>query len=587
MCPTTCFVRKGAYTLNNERYLIKREEVDGFLTLYEILLHAKNKYPNKIAYRQLESRTEEKTVTFGAFADDVDALRVALAAEGLCGKHLAVCGEGSIEWLTVYLAVTAGVGVCIPIDRELSPETMAKQLDFADTDFVFCSARSIKKMQKALALCEKRKTVAIMRSDDTSRLDNGCERVTTLTELINKGKSLSAGGKSGQRLKIDPDKTSVIIYTSGTTGANKGVELSNRNVMGTLRGCARLLHFPETSISVLPVNHSYELHAHLMSCLYCGTTVSFNDDLKHILKNLERFSPEMSCMVPMMLDLIVRKLKKGIADAGKEKKFEKAVRFSNALRKLGLDFRQRLFAELTKPLGGKLKMIISGGAALSQDTANFLENVGITVYNGYGITECSPVVAVNPGARVKKNSVGLLLPTMRVRINKPDELGNGELQLFGDNVMKGYYKAPEDTERVFTADGWFCTGDIGHVDSDNFVYISGRLKNLIILPNGKNIYPEEIEDALMKRIPYISECVVYADEGNTGIYAIVFLDRSFAEENGLDTPEKQKSFMKKDVDLFNGSVPSFKRIADYDITDREFEKSSSHKIQRFKIAAVR
>ena len=574
--------------MNNEKFLIKPEEVENFRTLYEILLHAKSNYPNRTAYRQLENRKEESEITFEDFAYNVDALRAALVCLEYGKKHFAVCGEGSIEWLTVYLAVTAGVGVCVPIDKELSPETMEKQLDFSDSELVFCSAKSVKKLQKALPLCEKIKTVVVMRSDDVSPFKGICENALTLTALIEDGKKrLCMRGGSLVLPEIDPDATSVIIYTSGTTGANKGVALTNRNVMGTLRGCARLLHYPKTSISVLPVNHSYELHAHLMSCMYCGTTVCFNDDLKHILKNLERFAPEMSCMVPMMLDLIVRKLKKGIADSGKEKQFKKAVKLSNALRKIGIDKRQKLFAEILKPLGGNLKMIISGGAALSQDTADFLENIGITVYNGYGITECSPVVAVNPGAKVKKNSVGLLLPTMKVRIFEPDEFGNGEIQLSGDNVMKGYYKDSADTEKVFTADGWFRTGDIGHVDKDNFLYISGRLKNLIILPNGKNIYPEEIEETLMNHIPYIKECVVYADKDNTGIYAVVFIDRMFAMENGLDTPEKEKDFMKNDFNAFNSAVPSFKRIADFDITDKEFEKSSSHKIQRFKISAVR
>lgn len=573
--------------MKKEKFLIKPEDVEKFQTLYEILRYAKEHYPTEIAYRQIENRHEESEITFERFAKNVDSLRAALIALGLKGKHFAVCGEASIEWLTVYLAVTAGVGVCVPIDKELPPETMAKQLEFADVDFAFCSAKSAKKFQKALLLCAKIKTVAVMRSDDTALFDFGGE-VITLSALIADGNDrLNSSGGSLILPQIDPGKTSVIIYTSGTTGANKGVALSNRNVMGTLRGCARLLRYPETSISVLPVNHSYELHAHLMSCLYCGTTVCFNDDLKRILKNLEHFAPEMSCMVPMMLDLIVRKLKKSISDSGKEKQFEKAVKLSNILRKFGIDRRRKFFSEILDPLGGNLKMIICGGAALSQDTVDFLDNIGITVYNGYGITECSPVVAVNPSAEVRKNSVGLLLPTMKVRISEPDESGNGEIQLFGDNVMKGYYKAPSDTKKIFTADGWFRTGDIGHVDKDNFLYINGRLKNLIILPNGKNICPEEVEEALIKHIPYIKECVVYADEKNTGIYAIVFLDPTFVRENGLDTPEKEKDFMKNDFNAFNTTVPSFKRITDFDITDSEFEKSSSHKIQRFKISAVR
>lgn len=567
--------------------LIKPEEVESFTTLYEIMSHARDRYPTRTAYRQIEGKNNESQITFGRFASDVDALRAALLAHGLKGKHIALCGETSIEWITAYMAITAGVGICVPIDRELTPETMTKQLDYADADFIIASAKALRKLQKALPEVGGVNTCAVMRKDDVAEIP-GCEEVISFTSLIEEGRALlESKGRGALPVEIDPDETCVIIYTSGTTGANKGVMLSNRNIMGTLRGCARLLHYPETSISVLPINHSYELHAHLMSCMYCGTAVCLNDDLKHILKNLEHFAPEMSCMVPMMLDLIVRKLKKGIADSGKQEDFDRAVALSAKLRKIGIDRRRQFFKDVIAPLGGNLRMIICGGAALSQETVDFLDAVGITVYNGYGITECAPVAAVNPSKKVKRNSVGLLLPTMKVRIADPDENGNGEIQLFGDNVMKGYYKAPDDTKQVFTPDGWFRTGDIGHVDKRNFLFLSGRLKNLIILPNGKNVYPEEVEDALMKHIPAIKECVVMENDDKTGIMAIIYLDRDFVREQGFDSTEAQHSFMQKEIDSFNSAVPTFKRLMEFEMTDREFEKSTTQKIQRFKIAAAR
>ena len=573
--------------MNEKKLFIKPEAVEHFRTLYQIMTHASDKYPANIAYRQPEGKDGEQTVTFAGFANMVEALRASLLHRGWAGKHIALFGEASIEWIAVYVAVVSGVGVCVPIDKELPPETIVKQLNFSDAELVFCSARGLRKMQKALPECPAVNDAVIMRKDELLPIA-GAERVCTLKTLIDEGRALLAQKGSGALPeRIDPDALAVIIFTSGTTGANKGVMLSNRNIMGTLRGCARLLHFPSTSISVLPVNHSYELHAHLMSCMYCGTSVSLNDDLKHLLKNLERFAPEMSCMVPVMLDLLVRRMKKQIEEQGLEKTFRRTVKLSNALLKAHVDVRRRLFKKLLAPLGGNLRMIICGGAALNQETIDFMKNIGIQVYNGYGITECSPVAAVNPSAKARRFSVGHVLPTMDVRIADPDENGNGEIQMRGDNVMLGYYKMPEDTAKVFTKDGWFRTGDIGRIDKDNFLYISGRLKNLIILPNGKNICPEEIEEALMKQIPYIKECVVFADEENTGLYAVCYLDPDFREANGLASAEEAKAYMQEDFNAYNAAMPGFKRLNDYIITDAEFEKSTTHKIQRFKIDAIK
>lgn len=572
--------------MNSDRFYLKKEAVDSFRVLYQILSFAKDNYPDKTAFRQPEGKADEASVTFSEFFNNTEALRAALYSGGFKDKHIALLGETSFEWISAYLAITGGAGVAVPIDKELPPETMAKQLEFAECDTMICSLRSLRKLKKVLPLYDGIKTVIVMKCENREKTD-GIENARLYDDLVEEGKRLlKEDAEKHLPSEIDADKTCVIIFTSGTTGANKGVCLSNRNIMGTLRGCARLLHYPEVSFSVLPVNHSYELHAHIMSSMYCGTTVCINDDLKNLVKNIERFRPEMSCMVPVMLELLVKKLKKQIAESGKEKAFYKMVKISGFLRKFGIDIRRRAFGEILSALGGRLRMIICGGAPLSQETVDFLRNIGIDVYNGYGITECSPVVAVNPLCEIRKNSVGHILPTMEVRIDSPDENGNGEIQLFGDNVMKGYYKADEDTSKVFTEDGWFRTGDIGYTDSDNFLYISGRLKNLIILPNGKNVFPEEIEEALMKKLPCIKECVVYADEENTGIYALIYPDSDICAGSGAETAGEIKEYIRPQLDAFNSEMPAYKRITDFFITDKEFEKSTTHKIQRFKIAAV-
>ncbi len=584
--------------MNPRKIFLESEAVEDMTAMYQILRYARHTYPDNIAYRQLEGKDKESSVTFFELYRNVNALRAALLERGLTGKHIAVYGESSIAWITVYLAITTGIDVCVPIDRELPVETVVTQINFSDAEIVFTSGKSLGKLRKALAECPKVRRIVIMRengelapgkitSENPLPESIGGKDVLYMKDLIARGLELErVNGWKDVLPVIDPDTTCLIIFTSGTTGANKGVMLSNRNIMGTLRGCARLLHFPGTSISVLPINHSYELHAHLMSCIYCGTTVVINDDLKHLLKNLELYGPEMSCMVPMMLDLIARKIRNEIVRNGQEKRFDRAVRVSNALRKCRIDLRKKFFKKLREPLGGNLDMIICGGAPLSQDTVDFFDNIGVRVYNGYGITECAPVVAVNPLKRPRKLSVGHVLPTTDVRVADPDENGNGEIQFRGDMVMQGYYKDEESTKAVFTDDGWFRTGDVGYIDTDGYLYLCGRLKNLIILPNGKNVYPEEVEEALHERIPYIKECVVFADKDNTGIYAIFYLDRDFVREHGLDTLDRQKEFMKDDVRRFNSEMPGFKRLTDYEMTDREFEKSTTKKIQRFKITAA-
>ncbi len=552
-------------------------------TLYEILYYSNQNHKDKIAYIQLETKTEKSEISFADFYTNVEALRASFSSMLLQEHHVAIWGESSWQWVCSYLAIVSGIGVAVPVDRELPPETIITQLNFADVDTLICSAKVLKKVLKVLPECPNISRIILMRSEDTSSLPENIE-VMTLSELIREGNNLiESGAFVPSSVEIDPDKMALIIFTSGTTGANKGVMLSNRNVLGTLRGCARLLRYPEKSISVLPIHHSFELHAHLMSSLYCGTTVFFNDDLKHLLKNLNTAEPEMSCMVPMMLDLIERRIKMSIQDRGQESRFERSVKISNALRKVGIDMRSKLFSKVLEPFGGELKMIICGGAALSQDTIDFFDSIGVRIYNGYGITECSPVAAVNPNLKPRRNSVGHILPTVDARVADPDEYGNGELQLRGDNVMLGYYKAPEDTKAVFTDDGWFRTGDLGHMDKNRYVYISGRLKNLIILSNGKNIYPEEIEEHLQHRIPYIRECVVYAGENGNGLYAMCYLDPDFCRTNALDTAEKKLEYIQQDIQSFNHDMPGYKKIMEVRIRETEFEKNTSKKIQRFKI----
>ena len=565
-----------------KKNFFKINELADFTVIRDYVRRAKKIYGRQTAYRQYESPIMEASISFAGLNDNVDALGTALFARGMQGRHCALLGETSIEWMESLLALTGGNCVVVPLDRELNAETMAYQINFSDCEYIFCSGKCMKKLLTVLPLCPNIKGVIVMRHT-MSRVELP-EDCLLLEDLIDEGyKLILRGDESYRNYEIDPDALAIIVFTSGTTGANKGVMLSHKNIVSCNQGCRYLVTLKSPSMSVLPVNHTYELVAHLISCIYEGVTVCINDDLKHVLPNLEHFAPRMSCMVPAMVELMARKIRKEIEVGGLKNYFEFGVKMSNFLRMFGIDKRKKFFKSILSAFGGKLEMIICGGAPLSAETEKFFDTIGITIYNGYGITECAPVVAVN-GIKIKrKGSVGQVLPTCTVRIDNPNDEGNGEILVKGDSVMKGYYKNPEDTAKVLTEDGWFHTGDIGYLDKDNFLFINGRIKNLIILTNGKNVSPEEVEDHLQHKIPYIEECVVMENNDGTGICAMCYLSPDYCKENNLTTKDEKLAHLLKDIQIYNRGAESFKRIADTYIVDTPFEKTTTHKIKRFLI----
>ena len=511
-------------------------DISRMLTIKELCDYTAAKYSDNAAFVQFEGKNNAREITFKELANRVECLRAGMITKGISGSHIAVIGETSIDWITLYLATVSGCGVLVPIDKELDTATVAKQINAADVDYIFCADSCRAKINGILPECGAVKEVFGLLYDDMPK-----------------------AAARPDAIQIDPDETCLILFTSGTTGANKGVMLTNRNVMSMLRGGDRLFQYPKSSLSVLPIHHGYELHSHILFCLYCGTTVYINDDMKYLFKNLVRSGAEMSCMVPMMLEFMVGRIKK-------------------ALQSNRTDTKE----EMKHAVFGNLKMIVCGGAPLKQETVDFLYDMGIKVHNGYGMTECSPTLTFNPFCETKHNSVGCVLPTVRMRVADKNTDGYGELQVSGDSVMKGYYKDPDATAEVFTADGWFRTGDIGYIDEDNYVYIKGRKKNLIILSNSENVVPEEIEQQLYSAMPYIKECVVYAADDAPGLTVAVYLDSEFCKNNGLETTALKRRFVQNDLNAFNARVTGYKRIYDIVVRDSGFDKNAVQKIQRFK-----
>ena len=543
----------------------------------ELVQRAAKKYNGVVAYKQYDENGDIVVYTFRQLLEDMNALGTVLTNRGYSGKHFAVIGESSYEWILSYLAVVNGVGVIVPIDKELPNDDIAKLINKADVDGIFFSKTFEGDMEDILSKCPRVKTTIILNPSE------GDTKYLSQASLIDEGKALVRNGnKEYINAGIDPEVMSVIIFTSGTTGANKGVMLSHKNIMTSLHSAFTMHRFEGTSISVLPIHHTYEFNLNVLGCIYAGVTLCINDSLKHVMPNLQTYKPTFSLMVPLIVENIYKNIWREAEKSGLAAHMKQGIWFSNILRKFGIDRRRYYFKPVLDKFGGEINMIVSGAAPLRPEVVKGLDDLGISVYNGYGITECSPLVAFNCELLNVPGSVGRPIPDVQVRIAEPDEKGIGEIQVLGDNVMIGFYKDEEATKATFTDDGWFKTGDLGKFGKKGVLEIMGRQKNLIILANGKNVHPEELEDYLMDHIPYIKEVVVYAPEkasaGTGYISATAYLEPDFLAEHG---EEQAKKMLEEDVRKCNRQLASYKHINKVHLRMTEFEKTTTKKIKRF------
>lgn len=536
--------------------------------LRELIDYAAGRYGDKVAIREFNSQREIVDHTYNQLQSDVKALAAKLVADGWKGKHFALVGESSYNYVVCYLAIANWVGVIVPLDRELASEELVKQIGICDAAAIFFADSMARKMNEILPQCPNISLAVNMGLD--------------LDALIAAGKKLL---ESGEKIDFDPEidvsKNCTIIFTSGTTGANKGVMLCHRNIVTVIHSGLSMFDTADTYFSLLPINHTVELNLFVLGNICGGTTICFNDGIKHIKENLKIFKPEMCMMVPMLVDHLYQNIWKEAEKTGQAGRLKLGILASNTLRVIGIDRRAKLFAPILDSLGGRMRKIFCGGAPLAPSLVKGFDNFGISIYNGYGITECSPFVSSNSQLSQVPGSVGAVAPDCQVRIADIRDDGTGEIQVKGDNVMLGYYKDEAATRKTFTDDGWFKTGDIGRLDKQNNVYITGRAKNLIIRANGKNVHPEELEECLMNQIPYLREVVVFAPKNEQGndrtISAKAFLDPDFILSMGID---KAREMFKADVERVNRHLANFKRITQIIIRDTEFDKTTTKKIKR-------
>lgn len=519
-----------------------------------------------------------RNITYKQFKSDVDAFGTALLDLGLQGKKIGVISENRYEWAVTYLAVVNGVGIIVPIDKELQEEEFEYIVRESEADCIVYSG-------KYEELFKKNKTIG---SQIDFFINMDTENQLSFQVLLKRGyQLLSDGNRDYLDMKIDREKMSILLFTSGTTGLAKGVMLSHKNIVTNLMAMVKNVHIvPEdVFLSVLPIHHTYECTCGFLLVLYRGASTAFCEGLKYITKNLEEANPTVFLAVPLIFENIYKKIWSQARKSGSSKKLEKVIEINNITKKVGLDISKKLLKKVRLVFGGKMRLLISGGAAIDPEVLKGLKAFGFNALQGYGLTECSPIVAANPDWKPKDNSAGLALPGVEVRINDPNEEGVGEIVTRSDSVMLGYYKNKEATDAVLK-DGWFYTGDLGYLDKEGYVYITGRKKNVIITKNGKNIFPEELEFYLSRSL-FVEESLVWGkdseESGETLVYAQIKPNQEEVKTAlGEDYSEDQiKELLQAEVDKINKNLPFYKKIRRISIRKEEFAKTTTKKIKRY------
>lgn len=547
-----------------------RELVNRYSTLYSEQI--------AFEYKETPNSKEHIKITYAQFADDIKSLGTALLNMGLSEKKVAIIGPNRYEWCTSYLAITTSNMIVVPLDSALpdneiedliirsKAEAVIFDKKYAD---VFSKLANEKKSNLSLYIC----------------MDN-LENFTTYSSLIQKGHSLLINGDNKyDSIEIDNKKMSIMLFTSGTTSISKAVALSQSNICEDIYALAQMtdIRKDDTFLSFLPLHHTFESTCTFLYGTFSGITVAFCDGIKYVQKNLAEFKVTGFVCVPLMLEIMYKKIKKGIEEKGKTKLVQKMTKVCNGLLKFKIDIRRKVFKEILDNLGGKLRMLIAGGAAMSKDAIQGFLDLGINLLQGYGLTETSPVVAGENDKFKRCGSVGFPLPGIDVKIDNPNSEGVGEIAVKAPTVMLEYVDNPEATAEVLK-DGWFYTGDLGYFDKDGFLFITGRKKDVIVLKNGKNIFPEEIE-ILIQHLPYVSESMVFGrpePDGDYKICAKIVYNKDVINEMypNISEEELHKQVWEDIKEKVNHKMPAYKYIREIILTDEPLIKTTTQKVKR-------
>ncbi|MBR6567908.1 MAG: AMP-binding protein [Clostridia bacterium] len=539
--------------------------------LRELLTESEKKFTDRPAFIIKNSEGREAEISYGRLKREAEALGTALIYElGLKGKKTGIIGENSYEWCLSYLAVTGGVGVAVPIDKELPVEEIGNIISFAGIEAVICDGKSAGKLLSA-RYTEERELKLICTQSIKGTL--------SFYELLRKGeKHISEGKRDYFSAETDGDKMAVLLFTSGTTGMAKGVMLSHKNLISDLVSVSERIKITEAdrTLSVLPLHHTYEAISFLM-IIYSGGSIAFAESLRTLKEDFAFYRPTAFVTVPLLLEKLHRRIMLSIEEKGKRKKVQFFSVVSSAVSE---DKRKKIFSDVHAFFGGRLNKIVVGAAALQKEVAEDFIMFGIPVIIGYGLTECSPIVICNSSENLATDSIGRSLQGVEVRIENPDEKGIGEICVKGPMVMLGYYKNKVATDEVLK-DGFLHTGDLGYRDKVGNYHITGRKKNVIVTKNGKNIYPEEIEYYLLRN-PVIADVMVYAEDDSI-ISAQIIPDTAEIERKLKKTAPTEQEIHKAVIEAVrstNRKLPSYKSIKKVTLRNKDFIRTSTKKIKR-------
>ena len=533
------------------------------------IYNGKNAYSYRIKPRDKEIITK----TYSVLRDDVRALTTEFLARGIHGKNVALVGKLSYHWILVYYATLCAGGVLVPLDKEWLEKDLADTGARAEVSFVFCDGDAI---AKGRAISEAAGAA------DPIALEYG---EGTVEELVELGRvKFNTDSTPYYNTEIDIKKLALLVFTSGTTGKGKGVMLSQQNILTDIASPLQYIDFTFKTVGVLPPHHTFGSTVSILGHNCIGCEVYISSGIRYVQNELKEQTPGHIVLVPLYLETFYRKIMANIKEQGKEKLIARMIKLSNFLRKIGIDLRRKLFKAVLAAFGGQVRMVVCGGAPINQEILSFFNGVGIEVLNGYGITECAPIIACNHSHDVIPGSVGPASDVNEVLIHDPNEDGEGEIWAKGTNVMLGYYKDEEATKEAITEDGYFRTGDYGKLGPKGEIYITGRKKNLIILSNGKNVYPEEIEAEFIA-VPGVIDIIVYEGQSKRGmeynaIVAEIYPDQDYITKNGITDIE---AHLKKYVDEYNLTAVPYKKIGVLKVRTEEFPKNTLRKIMRFKL----
>ena len=557
-------------------------KIDKFTDLKDMIKNTEEKFSDRPAYLfKTDKEGVFKEIKYKEFINEINFLGTRLINIGLKNKRIAVISENRYEWEVSYLAVAAGTGVIVPLDKALPNNEIESLISRSEVEAVIYSESYNEIMDKLRK--ENSTNLKYYISMDKEENDGN---LYSFKKLVEDGKKLvEKGNKEFIDAKINNQDMGIMLFTSGTTAVSKAVMLSHKNIVSNLMDIASVIKIDENDrfLSFLPLHHTFECTVGFLYPVSKGAAIAFCDGIRHIAENVKEYQITAMISVPILFETMYKRVIKAIEKKGKLEQVKKGIKISNFLLKFKIDMRKKIFKDIHESFGGKVNIFVAGGAALDPETEKGFNELGIKMYQGYGLTETSPVIAAEDDKYRKLGSIGKAFPSLDVKILDKDDDGVGELIVKGPSVMLGYYNNEEATKETIEPDGWLHTGDLAKIDDEGYIFISGRKKYVIVLKNGKNIYPEELE-ILLNKIEGVKESFVYGkpqDDGDYKICCKLVYDEEIMKTNyNLEDEEKIKEHLWQEVKKVNKTMPAYKYIREIKITTKDFIKTTTQKIKR-------